>query len=111
MVIDLPFEGKKVDGSWKYRIWERVPQTGSRKEETITELIKSCIGEFLHSSCRQIMPAMCTVAELLELEYRQAVHQSSDQSNSSRKEIEKQPCAEEIEGQESKSRRDLQFNR
>ena len=40
------------------------------------------------------------------MEYRQPVHQSNDQSNSSRKEMEKQPCGEEIEGQELRSRRD-----
>ena len=37
MVIDLLFEGKKVEGSRKYRRKERVPKVGSRREETITE--------------------------------------------------------------------------
>ena len=46
MVIDLPFEGRKVEGSQKYRGRERVPKVGSRREETITELINSRIGEF-----------------------------------------------------------------
>ena len=46
MVIDLLFEGRKVEGSQKYRRRERVPKAGSRREETITELINSCIGEF-----------------------------------------------------------------
>ena len=46
VVIDLPFEGRKVEGSWKYRRRERVPKAGGRREETITELINSCIGEF-----------------------------------------------------------------
>ena len=46
VVIDLPFEGRKVEGSWKYRRRERVPKAGSRREEAITELINSCIGEF-----------------------------------------------------------------
>ena len=39
VVIDLPFEGKKVEGSQKYRRRERVPKAGSRGEETINELI------------------------------------------------------------------------
>ena len=46
VVIDMPFEGRKVDGSRKYRRRERVPKAGSRREETITEPINSCIGEF-----------------------------------------------------------------
>ena len=46
VVIDLPFEGRKVEGSRKYRRRERVPKAGSRREETITELINYCIGEF-----------------------------------------------------------------
>ena len=46
VVIDLPFEGRKVEGSRKYRRRESVPKTGSRREETITEPINSCIGEF-----------------------------------------------------------------
>ena len=46
MVIDLPFEGRKVEGSRKYRGRERVPKVGSRMEETITEPINSRIGEF-----------------------------------------------------------------
>ena len=45
-MIDLPFEGMKVEGSWKYRRRERVPKAGSRREETITKPINSCIGEF-----------------------------------------------------------------
>ena len=44
MVIDLPFEGRKVEGSRKYRGRERVPKVGSRREETITEPINSRIG-------------------------------------------------------------------
>ena len=39
VVIDLPFEGKKVEGSQKYRRRERVPKAGSRGEETINEPI------------------------------------------------------------------------
>ena len=58
-----------------------------------------------------MMPAVWSVAEPLEVEYKQPIHQSSDQSNNSRKEIEKQPCDEEIEGQESRSRRDHQSSR
>ena len=46
VVIDLPFEGRKVEGSWKYRGRESIPKAGSRMEETITELINSRIGEF-----------------------------------------------------------------
>ena len=46
VVIDLPFEGRKVEGSRKYRGRERVPKVGSRREETITEPINSRIGEF-----------------------------------------------------------------
>ena len=45
VVIDLPFEGRKVEGSRKYRGRERVPKVGSRREETITEPINSRIGE------------------------------------------------------------------
>ena len=48
VVIDLPFEGRKVEGSRKYRGRERVPKVGSRREETITEPINSRIGE-LHT--------------------------------------------------------------
>ena len=44
VVIDLAFGGRKVEGSRKYRR-ERVPKAG-RREETITELINSCIGKF-----------------------------------------------------------------
>ena len=39
------------------------------------------------------------MAEPLEVEYRRPIHQSSDQSNSGRREIVKPPCAEETEGQ------------
>ena len=46
VVIDLPFEGRKVERSWKYRGRERVPKVGSKREETITEPINSRIGEF-----------------------------------------------------------------
>ena len=46
MVIGLPFEGRKVEGSQKYRGRERVPKVGSRREETITEPINSRIREF-----------------------------------------------------------------
>ena len=49
------------------------------------------------------MPNVWNVAEPLEVEYRQPIRQISDQSNSGRKEIEKQPYREEIEGQESRS--------
>ena len=46
MVIDLLFEGRKVEGSQKNRRWERIPQAESRGEETITGPINSRIGEF-----------------------------------------------------------------
>ena len=38
VVIDLPFEGRKVEGRRKYSRRERVPKAGSRSEETTTEL-------------------------------------------------------------------------
>ena len=46
VVIDLSYEGRKVEGSRKHRRRERVPKAGSRREEAITEPINSCIGEF-----------------------------------------------------------------
>ena len=58
-----------------------------------------------------MMPAVRKVAEPLEVEYRRPVHQSSDQSNSGRKEIEKPPCSKETEGQESRLRTDHQSSR
>ena len=45
VVIDLPFEERKIEGSRKYRR-ERAPKAGSRREEAITEPINSLIGEF-----------------------------------------------------------------
>ena len=54
VVIDLPFEGRKVEGSRKYRGRERVPKVGSRREETITEPINSRIGEFHTIVCTEI---------------------------------------------------------
>ena len=50
VAIDLLFEGRKVEGSRKYRGRERVPKVGSRREETVTEPINSRIGEF-HTMC------------------------------------------------------------
>ena len=50
------------------------------------------------NNCGQMMPDMWNMAGPSEVEYRQLIHQSSDQSNNS-KEIEKQPCSEEIDGQ------------
>ena len=55
-----------------------------------------------------MMPAVWNVAEPLEVEYRWLIHQSSDHSNSGIKDIEKPPCSEETEGQESRPRRDHQ---
>ena len=46
VVTDLLFEEWKVEGSHKYRRRERAPEAGSRRDETITEPINSCIGEF-----------------------------------------------------------------
>ena len=46
VVIDLPFEGRKVEGSQKYRRRERVPKKGSRGKKNITEPINFRIGEF-----------------------------------------------------------------
>ena len=45
-----------------------------------------------------MMPVMWNVTEPLEVEYRRPIHQSSDQNNSGRKEIEKPPCDEETRG-------------
>ena len=53
-----------------------------------------------------MLPNVWNVAEPLEVEYRRPIHQSSNQSNSGRREIVKPPCGEETEGQESRSRRD-----
>ena len=47
-----------------------------------------------------MLPNVWNVAEPLEVEYRQLIHQSSDQSNSGRKEKVKPSCGEETEGQE-----------
>ena len=67
VVIDLPFERRKVEGSRKYKGRERVPKASSRREETITDLINSCIG-VPHNSCVQMMPDMWNVDEPLEVE-------------------------------------------
>ena len=99
VVIDLHFEGRKVEGSWKYSRRERVPKARSRGEETITEPINSRIGEFHTNSCGQMLADVWNVAKPLEVEYRRPIHQSSDQSNSVRKEKVKPPCGEETEGQ------------
>ena len=44
VVIDLPFEGRKVERSWKCRRRERVPKAGSRREETITLSTTHCLS-------------------------------------------------------------------
>ena len=44
-MIDLPFEGRKVEGSWKYSR-KKSSKARSRGEETITEPINSRIGKF-----------------------------------------------------------------
>ena len=46
VVTDLLFEGRKAEGSQKCRRRGRVLKAGSRREETITESINSCIGKF-----------------------------------------------------------------
>ena len=46
------------------------------------------------------MTGVWNVAEPLEVEHSQPIHQSSDQSNSKRNGKEKQPYSEEIAGQE-----------
>ena len=63
---------------------------------------------FLLSPTLQMMIDVFNFAEPLEVEYRQPVSQSSDQSNSYKKEIGKEPFSEEIEGQELRSRRNHQ---
>ena len=103
VVIDLPFEGRKVERSQKYRR-ERVPTVGRNHHWTYWFLH----WRVPHNSCGQMMPVVWNVAEPLEVEYRWPIHQSSDQSTGSRKEIEMPPCGEETEGQESRSRRDHQ---
>ena len=50
-----------------------------------------------------MMPAVWNVVQPLELEYRQPIHQSSDQNNRGRQEIEKPLCSEETEGEKSRS--------
>ena len=104
MVIDLPFEGRKVEGSRKYRRRERVPKAGSRREETIIEPINSCIGEFrtiwVNDACR-VEPWPSHWRWNTGGQFIRAVIKS----NSGRKGIEKPPCGEEKEGQESRSRR------
>ena len=57
------------------------------------------------------MPDVWNVAKPLEVEYRQPICQSSGQSNSGRKEKERQPCGEETESRELRSRRDHQSSR
>ena len=59
-----------------------------------------------HNTCGQMLPDVCNLAEPLEVEYRRSIHQSSDQSNSGRKEKVKPPCGKETEGQELRLRRD-----
>ena len=48
-----------------------------------------------------MLPDVWNVAEPLEVEYWRPIHQSSDQSNSDKREIVKPLCAKEIEGQEN----------
>ena len=55
-----------------------------------------------------MMPAVWNVAEPLKVEYRRPILQSSDQFNSSGKEIDKPPYSEETEGQALRLRRDHQ---
>ena len=58
---------------------------GSRGEEIITEPINSCIGKFQKNSCGQMTPDVRNMVEPLEVEYRQPIHQNSNQSNSDKK--------------------------
>ena len=78
VVIELPFEGSRQN-----RRWKRVPQVGSRGEETITELINSMHWRVPHNNCGQVMPDAWNVAEPLEVKYRKPIRQRSDQSNRS----------------------------
>ena len=102
----MPFEGRKVEGSRKYRGRERVPKVRSRGEETITEPINSSIGEFHTIVVGKCCLTCGTWPSHWEVEYRWPIHQSSDQSNSGRKEKVKPPCGEETEGQELRLRKD-----
>ena len=107
MAIDLPFEGRKVEGSWKYRGRERVPKVGSRREETITEPINSRIGEF-HTI---IVSKCCLTCGTWPSHWRWNTGGQFIRAVTkviAIKEIVKPLCAEEIEGQESRSRRDHQ---
>ena len=49
VVIDLPFEGRKVEGSRTYRRSECVPKTGSRRQEIITAFYPTNTGLTLHA--------------------------------------------------------------
>ena len=62
VVADLPFKGINVEGSQKYRRWERVPWVGSRGEKTIIELINSCFESSKKNICRQMMPDVWNIA-------------------------------------------------
>ena len=94
MVIDLPFEGRNVEGSQKYR---RRDVEG--KKPSLNQLILALESSTQYLSAND------------DIGYRWPIHQSSDQSNSGRKEIEKPPCGKETEGQELRSRRDHQSSR
>ena len=71
VAIDLPFEGRKVEGSRKYRGRERIPKVGSRREETITEPINSLIGELIcktFSDFETLRQMKIDVLEILTME-------------------------------------------
>ena len=71
VVIDLPFEGRKVEGSWKNRRWKSIPQVGNRMEETITKLINSSNGEFhitAHRLLRKVKENLLTAEQTLRKE-------------------------------------------
>ena len=107
MVIDLPFEGRKVEGSRKYRGRERVPKVGSRREETITEPINSRIGEF-HTI---VVGKCCLTCGTWPSHWRWNAGGQFIRTVTkviAVEEIVKPPCAEETEGQASRSRRDHQ---
>ena len=107
VVIDLPFEGRKVDGSQKYRRKERVPKAGSRREETITEPINSRIGELYTITVGK----WCLPCGMWPSHWRWNTGGQFIRAVTkviAVEKIEKPPCSEETEGQESRSRRDHQ---
>ena len=96
MVIDLLLKEGRLKESGKTegaRALHRREVEGQKP--SMNQLILAL--ESPHNNCGQMMPAVRNMDEPSEVEYRQPIHQSSDQSNSGRKEIEKQHCRKEIE--------------